>query len=57
MLLGAIYTHYSQPILIEGLTLSVFDSYQRIKPREQVDSPVLVIDIDEVSLKKRSQWP
>lgn len=57
MLLGAIYTHYSQPILIEGLTLSVFDSYQRIKPREQVNSPVLVIDIDEVSLKKRSQWP
>lgn len=57
MLAGAVYLHYVQPLLIEGMTLSVFDTYQRIKPRAQSDSPVLVIDIDEPSLKSRGQWP
>ncbi|MEM7424492.1 MAG: adenylate/guanylate cyclase domain-containing protein [Pseudomonadota bacterium] len=57
MLAGAVYTHYLQPLIIESLSLSVFDTYQRIKPREQTDSPVLVIDIDEASLKARGQWP
>ncbi len=57
VLAGAVYLHYVQPLLIEGLTLSVFDTYQRIKPRDQTDSPVLVIDVDEASLKSRGQWP
>ncbi|MEM1200854.1 MAG: adenylate/guanylate cyclase domain-containing protein [Pseudomonadota bacterium] len=57
VLLGAIYLHYAQPLLIEAVSLSVFDSYQRIKPRTQEDSAVLVVDIDESSLKARGQWP
>ena len=57
VLLGAVYLHYTQPLVIEAVSLSVFDSYQRIKPREQEDSAVLVVDIDEASLKARGQWP
>ncbi len=36
-----------------------FDSYQRLKPREQdfTKSPVRVVDIDEDSLRKYGQWP
>ena len=57
VLMGAVYLHYVQPLLIESVSLSVFDTYQRIKPRTQDDSAVLVIDIDEASLKARGQWP
>lgn len=57
MLLGAVYLHYAQPLIIEVVSLSVFDSYQRLKPRAQEDSAVLVVDIDEASLKARGQWP
>ncbi len=57
VLLGAVYLHYAQPLLIEAVSLSVFDTYQRIKPRAQADSAVLVVDIDESSLKARGQWP
>lgn len=34
-----------------------FDTFQRIKPREQGDYPVRVVDIDEASLKEIGQWP
>lgn len=36
---------------------AVFDQYQRWSPREQVDVPVRVIDIDEASLARLGQWP
>ena len=35
----------------------VFDGYQRLKPRKEAGAPVVVVDIDEASLKKIGQWP
>lgn len=36
----------------------VFDTYQQIDPREPFEgSPVLIVDIDDVSLQKIGQWP
>jgi len=35
----------------------LFDSYQRIQPREPIPAPVRVIDIDDESIAKIGQWP
>src|SRR5207249_4850209 len=38
--------------------LAAYDVYQRITPREaSADVPVLIVDIDERSLKEVGQWP
>jgi adenylate cyclase len=38
--------------------LAAFDVYQRLAPREaSADTPVLIVDIDEHSLKQVGQWP
>ncbi len=41
----------------DRLDALVFDSYQRLKPRQWAGSDVVVIDIDEASLKQIGQWP
>ncbi|MBW8639318.1 adenylate/guanylate cyclase domain-containing protein [Hoeflea sp. WL0058] len=41
----------------ERLSSLVFDEYQRLKPREYAQAPVLVVDIDEASLEALGQWP
>lgn len=35
----------------------VFDSFARAQPREYVPAPVMVVDIDEESLRREGQWP
>jgi adenylate cyclase len=45
------------PALLEGLRLRSFDLYQAIKPRESAFRPVVIVDIDEESLKAVGQWP
>ncbi|MEL6750970.1 MAG: CHASE2 domain-containing protein, partial [Pseudomonadota bacterium] len=35
----------------------VFDSYQRLKPRDWAGSDVVVLDIDEASIRRIGQWP
>ncbi len=42
---------------VARLTHQVFDSYQRLSPRETTDPPVTVIDIDEASIARLGQWP
>ena len=43
---------------IESLRLRTFDFYQLIKPRDTWEnSPVVIADIDEKSLKEIGQWP
>jgi len=37
--------------------LALFDSYQRVFPRIPTSQPVLIVAIDETSLKKIGQWP
>ncbi len=46
------------PAPVARLRALVFDSYQRISPREfDPNIPVRIVDIDEESLKRVGQWP
>ncbi len=45
------------PIPVELLRLKTFDIYQIVKPRKVTARPVVIIDIDEESLKTYGQFP
>lgn len=41
----------------QALRNSIFDQFQRWHPRQYVDAPVRIVDIDEASLARLGQWP
>ncbi|MSP49427.1 MAG: adenylate/guanylate cyclase domain-containing protein [Alphaproteobacteria bacterium] len=43
--------------VLEEVRLRVFDTYQRLAPREAESSAVRVVDIDDESLSRIGQWP
>jgi adenylate cyclase len=45
------------PAPLEEIRLRTFDFYQSLRPREMVSRPVVIVDIDEASLKEIGQWP
>lgn len=45
------------PAPVEILRLRLFDLYQMAKPREPLQQPVVIVDIDEESLAEVGQWP
>src|SRR5580658_9901468 len=45
------------PQPIEELRLRTFDLFQVLRPRTQDSFPVVIVDIDEASLKAIGQWP
>lgn len=45
------------PPMLEDMRFRIFDTYQQMKPRPWVDSPVRVVDIDDESLGRLGQWP
>ncbi|MDP6873790.1 MAG: CHASE2 domain-containing protein [Alphaproteobacteria bacterium] len=45
------------PTAWPGLANGIFDLYQRLHPRPLERLPVVIIDIDEASLKAIGQWP
>src|SRR5476651_399380 len=45
------------PPLLEELRVRTFDIFQVIQPREVSERPVVIVDIDEKSLKALGQWP
>ncbi|MFZ1068900.1 MAG: CHASE2 domain-containing protein, partial [Pseudolabrys sp.] len=47
----------ADPIAIQELRVRVFDLFQVIHPREATQRPVVIVDIDEKSLKAIGQWP
>ena len=47
----------ADPIPIQELRVRVFDLFQVLHPREATQRPVVIIDIDEKSLKAIGQWP
>lgn len=47
----------SDPPLLKLARNVTFDEYQRVAPRTFVKLPVMVIDIDEASLREFGQWP
>jgi adenylate cyclase len=47
----------TNPLPLQELRVRVFDLYQVLHPREATQRPVVIIDIDEKSLKSVGQWP
>jgi adenylate cyclase len=52
-----IFVRYWDPILVEEMRLRSFDFYQVLKPRDAKLRPVVIVDLDEASLKEFGQWP
>ncbi len=44
-------------LVVERMRNGLFDLFQRIEPRQDMESPVLMVDIDEASLARFGQWP
>lgn len=42
---------------VEGLRLRLFDLLQELRPRAYQAAPVVIVDVDEESLKRLGQWP
>jgi len=53
----AVLLRIADPWPIEAARLTVFDSYQRLKPRDDPPLPVRIIDIGDASLERYGQWP
>ena len=53
----ALGLHLRAPWFVESLRVHVFDAYQRLSPRSSVETPVVIIDIDDASLRRLGQWP
>src|SRR5207245_856781 len=45
------------PLPLEEIRLRTFDFFQSLRPRETVLRPVVIVDLDEASLKDIGQWP
>ena len=45
------------PLLLQTIRLSAFDFYQVVKPREYSKQPIMIVDLDEESLRQLGQWP
>jgi signal transduction histidine kinase len=41
----------------ETVSNSVFDAYQRLLPLDQLPSQIVVVDVDDESLRRFGQWP
>lgn len=57
VLIGLMLLRGYDPPLLQYLRNAGFDQLQRIWPREKLDLPVRVVDIDERSLAELGQWP
>src|SRR3546814_12077620 len=57
LLLGLLACRLFDPMPVEILRLRVFDFFQRLAPRVETTWPVVIVDIDEASLKALGQWP
>lgn len=47
----------ADPPPVQTLRNNVFDQYQRWHPRDYVEVPLRIVDIDEESLRRLGQWP
>ncbi len=58
LLMTAALARLAIPEVLDRLSLFAFDVYERAAPRQMPDDPpVLIVDIDEHSLKQLGQWP
>lgn len=58
VLVGFMAIRAIDPIPLQTVRVKTFDLFQQLEPREIIpDSPVVIIDLDEASLKEVGQWP
>src|ERR1700730_3225470 len=57
LLFALVSLRIMDPRPLEELRLRTFDLFQVLRPREQTLRPVVIVDIDEASLKDIGQWP
>ena len=57
LLLALAFMRIADPIPLEELRLRTFDFFQVLQPRVAAQRPVVIVDIDEQSLRKFGQWP
>jgi adenylate cyclase len=57
LLLAFLALRWWDPGPLEELRLRTFDLFQVISPRVAAQRPVVIVDIDEESLRKLGQWP
>ncbi len=56
-LLIALTAMAMEPLLLQVLRHATFDQFQRWQPRDDGDMRVVVVDIDDESLRRLGQWP
>jgi adenylate cyclase len=57
LLIGLVALRVWDPPPVEELRLRTFDFFQVARPRAAEKRPVVILDIDEASLKELGQWP
>jgi adenylate cyclase len=57
LLCALLFLRVTNPAPLEELRLRTFDLFQVIKPRVVTQRPVVIVDIDEQSLRKLGQFP
>lgn len=57
LMLALVFLRIADPAPLEELRLRAFDFLQVIQPRVVTERPVVIVDIDEQSLRKFGQWP
>jgi adenylate cyclase len=57
ILFALLFLRVADPTPLEELRLRAFDFFQLMSPRTATQRPVVIVDIDEASLRKLGQWP
>src|SRR5580704_13741473 len=57
LLFALVPLRLADPRPLAELRVRTFDLFQVLWPREQTSRPVVIVDIDEESLKEIGQWP
>ncbi len=56
-IIGLCALRIADPFFVKSVRETAFDQFQRVSPREFVNTPVRIVDIDEESLRQYGQWP
>ena len=57
LLFGLVPLRIADPQPLQEMRLRMFDLFQVLRPRAQTVRPVVIVDLDEKSLRELGQWP
>ena len=57
MLVALLLLLAAEPPAVTALRHALFDTYQRLSPRERISAPAVIVAIDERALARHGQWP